>query len=83
MTASEKVPEGWRAAAKFPGLIETAGLNDTELGGYCPKLVLFPEQVFRRHQAATDANATTTLTMAEQMELEKLGAQDQREIKSF
>jgi transposase len=81
--ASEKEPEGWSAGDKFTVVLETAGLNDTELGAYCRERGLFPEQVSRWRQAATDANAKPVLTMAEQKELEKLRAQDQREIKAL
>jgi transposase-like protein len=81
--ASEKEPEGWSAADKFTVVLETAGLNDTELGAYCRERGLFPEQVSRWRQAATDANAAPVLTMAEQKELERLRAQDQREIKAL
>jgi transposase-like protein len=81
--ASEKEPEGWSAADKFTVVLETAGLNDTELGAYCRERGLFPEQVSRWRQAATDANAAPLLTMAEQKELERLRAQDQREIKAL
>jgi len=81
--ASEKEPEGWSAADKFTVVLETAGLNDTELGAYCRERGLFPAQVSRWRQAATDANAAPVLTMAEQKELERLRAQDQREIKAL
>ena len=81
--ASEKEPEGWSAADKFTVVLETAGLNTTELSAYCRERGLFPEQVSRWRQAAQDANAKPVLTMAEQKELEKLRAQDQREIKAL
>ena len=81
--SSEKEPEGWGAADNFTGVLETAGLNATELSGYCRERGLFPEQVSRWRQAAQDANAKPVLTMAEQKELEKLRAQDQREIKAL
>jgi len=35
--ASEKDPEGWDATDKFTEVLETAGLNATELSGYCAK----------------------------------------------
>jgi transposase len=63
--ASEKEPEGWSAGDKFAVVIETAGLNDTELAAYCRERGLFPEQVARWRQAATEANAKPVLTMAE------------------
>jgi hypothetical protein len=31
--AGQKVPEGWGASVKFTVVLETAGLNATELGG--------------------------------------------------
>jgi transposase len=33
--ASEKEPEGWDARDKFTLVLETAGLNTTELSSYC------------------------------------------------
>ncbi|MFN5119049.1 MAG: IS3 family transposase, partial [Cyanobacteriota bacterium] len=81
--ASQKDPEGWGPADKFTVVLETAGLNATELSAYCRERGLFPEQVSHWRQAAQDANAKPVLTMAEQKELEKLRAQDQREIKAL
>ena len=79
--ASEKDPEGWGPLDKFTVVLEAAGLNATELGAYCRERGLFPEQVDRWRQAATDANAQPLLTMAEQKDLEKRHQADQREIK--
>jgi len=81
--ASEKEPEGWSTADKFTVVLETAGLNATELSAYCRERGLFPEQVSRWRQASQDANAQPVLTMAEQKELERLRAHDQREIKAL
>ena len=50
-------------------VLETAGLNTTELSSYCRERGLFPEQVDRWRQTAQDANATSLLTMAEQRDL--------------
>ena len=79
--ASEKDPDGWSASDKFTVVLETAGLNATELSAYCRERGLYPEQVERWRQAATDANEKPVLTLKEQKELERLRAQDQREIK--
>ena len=79
--ATQKDPEGWGPADKFTVVLETAGMNATELGAYCRERGLFPEQVVRWRQAAQDANAQPLLTMAEQKDLEKRHQQDQREIK--
>ena len=81
--ASEKEPEGWSAADKFTVVLETAGLNATELSAYCRQKGPYPEQVVRWRQAAQDAIEKPVLTMKEQKELEKLRAQDQREIKAL
>jgi len=62
-------------------VLETAGLNATELSAYSRERGLYPEQVERWRQAATDANEKPVLTLKEQKELERLGAQDQREFK--
>ena len=79
--ASQKDPEGWGSSDKFTVVLETAGLNSTELAAYCRERGLFPEQVDRWRQAAEDANAQPLLTMAEQKDLEKRHQADQREIK--
>jgi len=79
--ASQKDPEGWGPADKFTVVLETAGLNATEFGGYCRERGLFPEQVDRWRQAAQDANAQPLLTMADQKDLQKRHQEDQREIK--
>jgi len=81
--ASEKEPEGWSAAAKFTVVLETAGLNASELSGYCRERGLFPEQVERWRQADQDANEKPVLTLKEQKELEKLRAKDQLKIKAL
>ena len=48
---------------------------------YCCERGLFPEQVDRWRQTAQDAITTSLLNMAERLELEKLRAQVQKEIK--
>jgi len=50
--SSEKEPEGWSAADKFTVVLESAGLDATELSAYCRERGLFPEQVSRWRQAA-------------------------------
>ena len=79
--ASEKDPEGWSATDKFTVVLETAGLNATELSAYLRERGLFPEQVERWRQASQDANEKPVLILKEQKELERLRAQDQKEIK--
>jgi len=50
--ASEKEPEGWSDAGKFTVVLESAGLNATELSAYSRERSLFPEQVSHWRQAA-------------------------------
>jgi transposase len=77
--ASDKDPEGWGATDKFTVVLETAGLNATELSAYSRERGLYPEQVERWRQASQDANEKPVLTLKEQKELERLRAQDQKE----
>ena len=79
--ASEKEAESWSAADKFTVVLETAGLNATELGGYCRERGMYPEQVDRWRKAAQDANAQPLLTMSDQKDLQKRHQEAQREIK--
>ncbi|MCP9801928.1 hypothetical protein, partial [Synechococcus sp. RedBA-s] len=51
----------WSATDKFTVVLESAGLNATELSAYCRERGLFPEQVSRWRQAAQDANAKPVL----------------------
>lgn len=67
--ASKKQPEGCSAAGKFTVVLETAGLNATELSAYCRQRGLYPYQVERCWQASQDANEKPVLTLSEQREL--------------
>jgi transposase len=62
-------------------VLETAGLNATELTAYCRERGLYPEQVERWRQTSQDANEKPVLTLKEQRQFERLRAQDQKEIK--
>jgi transposase len=59
--ASEKEPEGWSAADKVTVVLETAGINATELSACCRERGLYPEQVERWRQASQDANEKPVL----------------------
>jgi len=78
-----KDPDGWSAADRLTVVLETEGPEY-----HCAQRLmqgegLFPEQADRWLQAAQDANEKPVLTLKEQKELEKLRAQDQREIKAL
>ncbi|MFT5173648.1 MAG: hypothetical protein ACI8W7_001826 [Gammaproteobacteria bacterium] len=42
---SDNTPEGRSSQDKFAAVLETAALNETELGEYCRKRGLYPEQI--------------------------------------
>ncbi len=77
MLASEKDPEGWGATDRLTVVLETTGLNATELSAYCRERTLFPEQVGRWRQEAQNANNKSILTLKEEKELEKIRTQHQ------
>jgi len=79
--ATQKDPEGLGPTDKFTVVLESAGLNSTELSAYYRERGQFLEQVERWQKASQDANSKPVLTLKEQRDLEKLRAQDQREIK--
>jgi hypothetical protein len=81
VSATQKDPEGWGPADKFTVVVESAGINATELGGYSRGRGLFPEQVDRWRQAGQDANAQPLLSMADQKDLQRQHQDDQREFK--
>lgn len=49
-------PEGWSSRDKFNAVLETASLTETELGEYCRKRGLYPEQIQRWRQSCETAN---------------------------
>ncbi len=53
-----KNPEKWSSADKFAVVLETASLNEAELGEYCRKKGLYPEQIEQWKQACVNANAS-------------------------
>ncbi len=50
--ASQKDPEGWSATDKFTVVLETAGLNATELSAYCRERGLYPRDATQESLAA-------------------------------
>lgn len=56
LPASGVGPEGWRSRDKFAAVIETAAMNEVELGEYCRQRGLYPEQVRAWRVACEQAN---------------------------
>ena len=79
--ATGKPAEQWSAAAKFAVVLQTAGLNGTELGAFCRERGLYPQQVARWRQAAQDANHPSAPSMQDHKELHRQHQEDQKEIK--
>lgn len=57
LSAQHKRPERWSSEAKFSVVVETAALNEAELGEYCRKRGLYPEQVQQWRGACAQANS--------------------------
>ena len=49
-------PEGWTSRDRFTAVLETAALNDTDLGAYCRKRGLFAAQIQGWRVAGEQAN---------------------------
>jgi len=79
--ATGKSAEQWSAAAKFAVVLQTAGLNGTELGAFCRERGLYPKQLARWRQAAEDANGPSAPSMADQRELQRKNQEQAREIR--
>lgn len=79
MPATGKSAEQWSAAAKFAVVLQTAGLNDTELGAFCRERGLYPQQVARWRQPAQDANNPSAASMQDHKELDRKNQELARE----
>ncbi len=53
-----KSPDGWSSHEKFRVVLESAGLNETELAEYCRRKGLYVEQIGAWREACEQANAT-------------------------
>lgn len=52
----DTTPTGWSSADKFAAVLETAALNEAELGEYCRKRGLYAEQINPWRRACENAN---------------------------
>lgn len=57
---SGKTSEDWSAQAKFAVVVETAGLNESELSAYCREKGLYPEQVQSWREACISGTESDT-----------------------
>lgn len=56
MPDHDNTPEGWTSRDKFTAVLESAGLNETELAEYCRKKGLYPSQIESWRDACEQAN---------------------------
>ena len=63
-----KNAEEWSSKDKFGVVLETAGLNEADLGEYCRRKGLFVEQITAWRQACQEANAHAAERTQEQRE---------------
>lgn len=72
--------EDWDGSSKFAVVLETAAMNNSELGAYCREKGLYPEQISRWKQACiAGAGHEAPQTQASRQELK----QAQQTIKSL
>jgi transposase len=53
-----KSPDGWSSQEKFRVVLESAALNETELGEYCRRKGVYVEQIREWRAACEQANAS-------------------------
>lgn len=75
-----KNPEKWSSADKFAIVLETASLNEAELGKYCREKGLYVEQVEAWREACLEANADSVAQAKAQREQTK---QARKQIKKL
>jgi len=56
MPDHENTPEGWSSRDKFSAVLESAGMNETELAEYCRRKGLYPNQIEAWRKACENAN---------------------------
>lgn len=78
--ADGKNPEQWSSADKFAVVVETASMNEAELGEYCRQKGLYPEQIAAWREACLQANADQE---ARNQAQRKQGRQTRQQIKKL
>jgi len=79
----------WSSAEKFSAVVETASLNELELGEYCRRKGLFPEQLAawretcRQANAALPSKAERAERRAEREQIQRLSRELQRKDRAL
>ncbi len=80
MPGNGKNAEEWSSKDKFGVVLETAGLNEADLGEYCRRKGLFIEQIVACRNACQEANAHSVERTREQREQ---GKTDRKRIRQL
>ena len=72
--------EAWSSQEKFNAVLETASLTEQELGEYCRRRGLYPEQIQRWRASCEQANERSDLAQARQAEASKADRRRLREL---
>jgi len=75
-----KSPDGWSSQEKFRVVLESAALNETELGEYCRRKGLYVEQVREWRAACEQANASAQERSRSEREQSKAARQRIRDL---
>ena len=73
-------PEGWTTRDKFAAVVESVLLNEIELGEYCRKKGIYPEQIKSWREACEQAN---DWDKAQNKKLKKQQQEDRQRFKSL
>lgn len=76
----DQTPEGWTSRDKFAAVVETAALNEAELGSYCRQRGLYPEQIQAWRLACEQAN---DWDRAQQRQLKVSREADQQRVREL
>jgi transposase len=75
-----KSPDGWSSQEKFRVVLESAALNETELGEYCRRKGLYVEQIREWRAACEQANASAQERSRSEQERSKAARQRIRNL---
>lgn len=76
----DSTPEGWTSRDKFAAVLETATLSELEIGEYCRKRGLYPEQIQAWRQACEQANDWRQVEKQRQQEVQRADRKRLREL---
>jgi transposase-like protein len=75
-----KSPDGWSSQEKFRVVLESAALNEAELGEYCRRKGLYVEQIRAWREACEQANASAQERSRSEREQSKAARQRIRNL---